>query len=61
MASQGTVKLVADIAPSLKNALDRIARARKITRRAAIEQAITSYIDAAADEANGQGKGAKQG
>jgi len=47
-----TVKLVADIPPHLKTALDRIAAKRKITRREAIEQAVRAYVDAAADAAN---------
>lgn len=46
------VKLVADIQPHLKTALDRIAAKRKITRREAVEQAITAYIDSAVDAAN---------
>ena len=52
-----TVKLVADIQPHLKNALDRIAAKRKITRRTAVEQAITAYVDSAADAANRDNEG----
>jgi len=48
----GTVKLVADVRPSLKTAFDRIAAARKITRREAVEQAMQAYIDAAVDAEN---------
>jgi predicted transcriptional regulator len=44
MASNGTVKLVADITPQLKAALDRKAKRDGMTRRAAIEQAITTYV-----------------
>lgn len=42
--ANATVKLVADISPQLKAALDRVARAQKITKRAAIEQAIHDYV-----------------
>ncbi len=44
MESNATVKLVADIAPNLKAALDRTAKRLGITKRAAIEQAIHDYV-----------------
>ena len=44
MASEGTVKLVADIPPALKLALDRTAKRLGITKRMAIEQAIADYV-----------------
>lgn len=40
----GTVKLVADISPSLKAELDRTAKRQGVTKRAAIEQAIRDYV-----------------
>lgn len=42
--STGTVKLVADISPALKSALDKTAKRQGMTRRAAIEQAIADYV-----------------
>lgn len=39
-----TVKLVADVSPQLKAALDSKARAQGITRRAAVEAAINAYV-----------------
>lgn len=42
--SVGTVKLVADISPALKAQLDKAARKQGITRRAAVEAAITAYV-----------------
>lgn len=44
MASNGTIKLVADITPQLKLALDRKAKRKGITRRSAIEQALADYV-----------------
>lgn len=39
-----TVKLVADISPKLKADLDRKAKRDGLTKRAAIERAITDYV-----------------
>jgi predicted transcriptional regulator len=44
MASNPTVKLVADIDPSLKAAFDKAAKRAGLTKRAAIEQAIRDYV-----------------
>jgi predicted transcriptional regulator len=44
MSSNATVKLVADIEPSLKAAFDRAAKRAGLTKRAAIEQAIRDYV-----------------
>lgn len=44
MSTTGTVKLVADISPQLKAALDKTAKRLHITKRAAIEQAINDYV-----------------
>jgi len=44
MSNEGTVKLVADISPSLKAAFDRAAKRAGITKRAAVEQAIRDYV-----------------
>lgn len=40
----GTVKIVADVSPKLKAALDRKAKSDGLTKRAAIELAISIYV-----------------
>jgi hypothetical protein len=47
-----TVKVVADVEPSLKQAFDRTAQRNKITRRQALENAMRAYVAA-------EGKGNK--
>jgi predicted transcriptional regulator len=44
MGSNATVKLVADIEPTLKAAFDKAAKRAGLTKRAAIEQAIRDYV-----------------
>jgi hypothetical protein len=45
MASNPTVKLVADIEPALKAAFDEAASRAGLTKRAATEQALRDYIE----------------
>lgn len=42
--TSGRVKLVAEIAPALKRQVDHKAAKLNITRRAAIEAALTAYV-----------------
>lgn len=42
--ANGTVKVVADVEPSLKAAFDKAAKRSGQTKRAAIEQAMRHYV-----------------
>jgi hypothetical protein len=43
--SNVTVKIVADVEPSLKQAFDRRAKRDKLTKRAALEQAMRLWLN----------------